>query len=324
MRWDELKAGLLSVGTARLAGEPAGDYIAHSAAGPGAGGPGSVFFSLGGKRVRLEVEGESPVLVTHMGGGKAVLEHGGVKVEGSLERIALHCPRQAYLTVSSGCIFSCRYCGVPGKPPARKSVAEIVGMVRKVADRVDAISLTSGVVGSAGEEERYVLEVVRELRRQFSLPIGVSIYPTEKTPERLFSLGVAEVKFNVETATDSLFGEMCPGLSRDALWEALSQSVQLFGRNHVFSNLIVGLGETDEEAIACIRRLAGMGVVTIVRPLTPAAACRDYPRPSPERLLALYRVHSAVLREAGLDPREAVSMCPACTGCDLAPGRDDA
>jgi len=67
-----------------------------------------------------------------------------------------------------------------------------------------------------------------------------------------------------------------------------------------------------------------MGVVPIVRPLTPAAACRDYPRPSPERLLALYRVHSAVLREAGLDPREAVSMCPACTGCDLAPGRDDA
>jgi len=323
VRWKELKADLLSVGTARLAGEPAGKYVSRSAAGPGAGGPGSVFFSLEGKRVRLSLDSESPVLITHTGEGRAVLEYRGREVRGRLEEVALHCPRQAYLTVSSGCIFSCRYCGVPGNPMERKSVREIVELVRQVADRVDAISLTSGVIGSVEEEERYVLEVVRQLRQQFSLPIGVSIYPTERTPERLHSLGVTEVKFNVETATDNLFEEMCPELSRDAIWDALSRSVPLFGKNHVFSNIIIGLGETDGEAVSCIRRLAGMGVIPVVRPLTPAAACRNLPRPSQERLLALFRVHSDTLRDAGLDPREAVSMCAACTGCDLVPGRDD-
>ncbi|MDI9633779.1 MAG: radical SAM protein [Methanolinea sp.] len=324
MRWRELKAELLSAGTVRLAGEPAGEYIARSAAGPGAGGTGSVFFSLGGKRVRLSVDGESPLTLTHRGGGRAFLEIGGRKIEGILEEVALHCPRQAYVTVSTGCIFSCRYCGVPGGKAGRKSPGEIVEMVRKVAGRIDAISLTSGVVGSVEEEERYVLRVVGELRRHFSLPIGVSIYPSEGTAERLSALGVREVKFNVETATDSLFAEMCPGLSRDAIWDALRRSVPLFGRNHVFSNLIVGLGETDEEAARCIRRLAGMGVIPIVRPLTPAGACRHLPRPSAERLLALFEVHAEALRESGLDPRGALSMCAACTGCDLVPGRDDA
>lgn len=318
-----MKADLLSVGTARLAGKPAGEYVSRSAAGPGAGGPGSVFFSVDGKRVRLSLEAESPVLINHSGEGRAVLEYEGRKVRGRLEHVALHCPRQAYLTVSSGCIFSCRYCGVPGNPMKRKSVTEIVDLVRQVADRIDAISLTSGVAGSVEEEEHYVLGVVSQLRKHFSIPIGVSIYPTERTPERLHSLGVAEVKFNVETATDSLFEEMCPGLSRDAIWDALSRSVPLFGKNHVFSNIIIGLGETDREAVSCIRRLAGMGVIPIVRPLTPAAACRHLPRPSRERLLALFRVHSDTLWDTGLDPRKAVSMCAACTGCDLVPGRDD-
>jgi len=318
----ELKADLLSIGTASLGGEPAGDYVALSTAGPGAGGPGSVFFAEGGKRVRLTLDSASPVRIIHRGGGDAVLEYGGHHVEGKIEPVALHCPRQAYLTVSSGCMFSCRYCRVPAEPQRRKTIREIVEMVGRVADRVDAISLTSGVMGSVEEEERYVLEVVRSLR-QFSLPIGVSIYPTPGTPERLFSLGVAEVKFNVETATDRLFARMCPGLSRDAIWDALSRSVPLFGKNHVFSNLIIGLGETDGEVAACIRELTGRGVIPIIRPLTPAAGCSNLSRPPRERLLAIYRVHADALRDAGLDPRNAISMCAACTGCDLVPGRDD-
>ncbi len=323
MRWKMLKARLLSEGTARLEGEPAGAYISASTAGPGAGGPGSVFFSLEGKRVRLAVDPGSSISITHRGSGRAVLTVDGRKVAGMLEPVALHCPRQAYLTVSSGCIFSCRYCDVPTHPPTRKSIGEIVAMVEGVSDRIDAISLTSGVMGSVEEEEEYVLDVVRRLSG-LGIPVGVSIYPTEKTPERLFALGVAEVKFNVETATEELFARMCPGLSWKAMWRALEQSVPLFGRNHVFSNLIIGLGETDEEAAACIHALTRAGVIPVVRPLSPAAGCRGFGRPSKERILALNRIHEKALEEAGLDPTRARTMCVACTGCDLVPGRDDA
>ena len=83
--------------------------------------------------------------------------------------------------------------------------------------------------------------------RPFSLPIGVSIYPLPETPARLHALGVAEVKFNLEAATPEIFSQMCPGLSWEGVWEALRRYVQLFGRGRVYSNVIVGLGETDED-----------------------------------------------------------------------------
>jgi biotin synthase-related radical SAM superfamily protein len=46
-------------------------------------------------------------------------------------------------------------------------------------------------------------------------------------------------------------------------------------------------------------------------------------RPSASRLIAIFRMYARVLREEGLNPAEARTMCSACTGCDLVPGRDD-
>ncbi len=322
MRWETLKARLLAGGTARLEGEPCDEYVSSSTAGPGAGGKGSIFFSSGGKRVRLALDPGSEVTVRHLGGGKAVLDLDGQKVRGRLDMIALHCPGQAFITVSSGCIFSCRYCEVPRLPQRRKTAEEILSMVEGVMDRARCISLTSGVMGSVEEEEQYVLSVVERLSG-IGLPIGVSIYPLEGTPGRLRALGVAEVKFNVEAATGELFSRMCPGLSWEGIWKSLEESVTLFSKNHVHSNLIIGLGETDREAEACIRRLTGIGVIPVVRPLNPVAGLSGYARPSSARLLRMYEIQADALRDAGLDPARALTMCAACTGCDLTPGRDD-
>ena len=321
MRWKELKAAILSRGTARMTGLPADGYIARSAAGPGAGGAGSVFFTREGRRVRLALDPAGNSEVIHRGGGDAVLILDGREYTGKLEPVALHCPRQAYITVSGSCIFHCRYCPVPGQAGQRKTVDEIIAMVGLVRDRIDAIAITSGVMTDSEEEEAYVIEVVRALL-PFGIPIGVSIYPTPLTPRRLNEVGVAEVKFNIETATPDLFAYLCPGLDRGLIWRVLEESVALFGRGHVFSNVIVGFSETDAEMESCMRSLAAMGVIPVLRPLSPAAGLKDYPRPTNERLIRLADMHYRVLIEADLDPAQSVSMCSACTGCDLVPGRD--
>jgi len=321
MEWVRLKARLLEAGSVRLSGEPADQYISRSAAGPSAGAPGSLFFSLGDRRVRIGIDETAPIEVIHRGEGVADLLIGGDMVRGRLEAAALHCPRQAYVTVSGTCIFHCRYCTVPHLPGRRKGIAEVVGMVESVADRIDAIAITSGVASSIEEEEAYVLDVVAALA-PFGLPIGVSIYPGPETPARLRALGVVEVKFNLEAATETLFRDMCPGLSWEAVHEALFRSVALFGRGRVFSNVIVGLGETDDDLERVMTDLAAAGVIPVLRPLTPAAFLAGRPRPPADRLLRLSAAHERILREAGLDPRRALTMCPACTGCDLVPGRD--
>ena len=92
-------------------------------------------------------------------------------------------------------------------------------------------------------------------------------------------LGVAEVKFNLEAATPELFTKMCPGLDYDLLWQVLDRSVELFGKNRVFSNVIIGLGETDAELEACIRKLTAHGVIPVLRPLNPVAGLVGTPRP---------------------------------------------
>lgn len=321
MEWRRLKARLLEAGSVRISGEPIDRYISRSAAGPSAGTSGSLFFSIESRRVRVCIDGASPIEVVHRGGGVADLFIDNERIRGRLEPTALHCPRQAYITVSGACIFRCRYCPVPGLPGRRKEVGEIVRMVESVADRIDGIAITSGVVSSIEEEERYVLDVVSALL-PFGLPIGVSIYPGPETPARLHALGVAEVKFNLEAATPALFRDMCPDLSWEAVWEALEQSVPLFGRGRVFSNVIVGLGETDADLERVIEDLAGIGVIPVLRPLTPAASLVDRSRPAGDRLLRLCEVHERILQCAGLDPRRALTMCAACTGCDLTPGRD--
>lgn len=322
MRWAELKAALLEVGAVRLTGESADRYIFGSAAGPGAGGKGSVFFSDGAHRVRLSVATKSPVEIAHLGFGVALLTLGDIRVEGCLVPAALHCPRQAYITLSGTCTFNCRYCPVPGLEGSRKTQDEIIKMIEGVRDQIDAISVTSGVAYSIEEEVSCVAGLVEKLR-VFGLPIGVSIYPEIGTPDLLFRLGVAEVKFNIEAATPALFREMCPGLDYDLIWRVLARSVELFGRGHVFSNLIVGLGETDEDIENSVRRLTGMGVIPVLRPLNPAAGLKDRNRPSKERLLKLLSIHAKALANASLDPCVALTMCVACTGCDLVPGRDE-
>ena len=321
MGWTGLKAAMLAGGGCRIEGELPPGAVARSTAGPGAGGAGAVFFASGVRRIRIPLGTDGPAVMVVRADGSATLSCDGETVEGRVEPVGLHCPRQAFVTVSESCVFECVYCPVPQCKGVRKTIEEIVDLVGAVAGSVDAISLTSGVAVSVEEEEEYVCRVVEALRR-FDLPIGVSIFPTPATPERLHALGVAEVKFNLETATPELFAAYCPGLPYETIWAALAAAVPLFGRGHVFSNVLVGLGETDGELDSCIDRLVGLGVIPVLRPLNPVAGCRELARPTPERLLRVARHLSAALARAGLDPSGALSMCGACTGCDLAAWRD--
>jgi biotin synthase-related radical SAM superfamily protein len=322
MQWKELKARLLAAGSARISGEPADRYIARSAAGPGAGGSGAVFFAMGSHRVKLALNPASAIEITHRGNGTADLYFEGQLIPGSLLEPGCHCPDQAFITVSGSCIFRCKYCSVPKIGGRRKTIEEITEMVESVRNRIHAISITSGVQTSIEEEEAYVLEVIKHLA-SFNLPMGVSIYPTERTPYLLKELGVAEVKFNIEAATPELFSKMCPGLDYELLWQVLGSSVQLFGKNRVFSNVIIGLGETDGELESCIRKLTSLGVIPVLRPLNPVAGFAGTPRPSAGRLNEAFAVHSEALKDAGLDAGLALTMCTNCAGCDLVPGRDE-
>jgi biotin synthase-related radical SAM superfamily protein len=277
--------------------------------------------------VRLSINKNSPLKVVRSGFDVVVIKDGKPIVTGQLEPALSHCPEQAYLTISGRCIYDCKFCPVPKLEGDVKVPDEILQLVAeaKRTGQLKAISLTSGVEKSPEDEVIKAVSIVRALRALYDLPIGVSVYPTDTSSEELKQAGATEIKYNVETMDPEIFARNCPGLSLEYVLKSLEKAVKIFGKNRVSSNFILGLGESDECVLAGVTMLAEMGVIPILRPISPHPLRKGevkVERPSAERLLRLARATRKVLVDHDLWADLAETMCLPCTGCDIASHRD--
>jgi len=319
----ETKALLLSFGTVQAPVPSPGGQV--STAGPGAGGQ-SVFFQSGERLVRLSVAMNSPLRLEMRGNGCAIMLGEQEIASGQQVMPLLHCPEQAYITVSERCIYDCKFCAVPKLKGGVKSLQTVRQMVQAAQEtgRLRAISLTSGVETSQNSEGQRVAAIVRDLS-SFQVPIGVSVSPYPGVNQILKGAGAAEVKYNLETVDRDLFPQVCPGINYQEIMDTLREAVPIFGKNRVFSNIIVGLGESDKTLRQGIDELAEMGVLPVLRAVFPhplRAGEVEMTRPSTERLIDLARYLKRALHKNDLDGKQALTGCYRCTGCDLAPGRD--
>lgn len=319
----ETKALLLSVGTVQVT-EVDREGRA-STAGPGAGGQ-SVFFQSGPHLVRLSVAAGSSLRLESREEGAAIFMNGQEIARGRLVEPLLHCPEQAYITVSERCVFDCKFCAVPKLSGGIKSKQTVLQMVEQAAKsgRLQAISLTSGVEVTPQHEAERVAGILRDLKR-FGVPVGVSISPFPGVNRILKDGGADEVKYNLECVDPEIFPSVCPGISYQEIMDALDEAVGVFGKNRVFTNIIVGLGESDELLRRSIDELTERGVIPVLRAVYPhplRAGEVQMKRPSAKRLLKLARYLKRALEKSGLDGAAALTGCYRCTGCDLTPGRD--
>ncbi len=321
----ETKAQLISVGSVNM--DPALiHHLTIPTAGPGAGNV-AFFFNSGGHRVRLAVKKESP-LTAEMENGDLVIRKDDVEIaRGSIEEELIHCPDQAFITMCEKCIYDCKFCPVPKLGGKVKTMDEMLKMIADAdsTGRMKAISITSGVEISAEKEVDRAEELIRKLREIYNVPIGVSVYPTEGCTRRLKDAGADELKYNVETMDRDIYAVVCPDQDLGHLLDALREGVEIFGKNKVCSNFIIGLGETDESAEKGIEELVSIGVVPILRaaarhPLREGEVTIE--RPSAERLLHLNRFLREILDEYGLRADTFDTMCLPCTGCDINPHLD--
>ena len=324
----ETKALLLSIGTVQADGPlPRGPV---STAGPGAG-EGSIFFKSGPRMVRLSLTERSPLRLVRLddassGDEAALLLDGREVARGRTVAPLLHCPEQAYITVSERCIYDCKFCAVPRLEGGVKTDETVSKMVVDAAEtgQLRAISLTSGVEVSPRQEGEKVARIVRSLKG-FGVPVGVSISPFPGVNRMLRDAGAVEVKYNLECADKEIFAQVCPGISYDEIMDALEEAVEVFGRGRVFSNIIVGLGESDLSLKRVIDDLTEKGILPVLRAVYPhplRAGQTQMERPTQERLLDLACYLRAALKRAGLEGGASLTGCYRCTGCDLTPGRD--
>jgi hypothetical protein len=333
------KALLLWLGDVRL--EPRDGLqrtFSRSTAGPGAGGR-AIAFGFNGARVKLHVSDDPATPVVFTSDNKlSIFGQGAIAEKVGIAPILLHCPGQAFVNLTPRCMFSCAFCTTPQTPDrlaakiSDDTLFEAV-MAASADPAFESVAITSGVTGSVNDTLKRVDKFVARVRAALpDAPIGVEPYVDDPMwVDALRESGANEIKLNIETATPKLFDLVCPEREREDVIESLGRAVEVFGRGKVTSNIIFGLGETDEQALDCYRNLANIGVVPNLRALRVSEAnCkglaealgREPEPPEPRRVVSLACEARKILEERGLTTLKFKTMCFPCQCCDIVPFRD--
>lgn len=312
--------------------------ISRSTAGPGAGKR-SIVFNFYGMRVKKAIVHDEAEFQLHETKDGLSLLHNHNQFLDTVEisPVVFHSPDQAFFNLDQRCKFHCLYCSSPlldvnaTKGLTKEKIVSMTKEAMKTMD-VKSLALTSGVFGSVEETVERMVECVREVRSEIpELTIGVEPYVDSiHQIESLKLAGADEIKINLEIPDSKLFRIACPDLNQSLIWEMLKASVDIFGIGHVTSNIIYGLGESDEQILEAVEQMAKMGITAGLRMLVLNDINRPHveralgklTNPSKERMVGLAKAHKKILQKYNLDTRTFQTMCFACTCCDLVPFRD--
>lgn len=315
--------------------------LSRSSAGPEVGSR-TIILDIGGIRVKLRavreggenafrlVSNPSPGDNTSAGARDrySIVKGSEIFIENvSPERTPVHAPGQAFINIDANCRYHCLFCASPDlKGYERISNERWISLIRKFADAGDitSIAVTSGIPGSLEkniDDFVNILEGVSDL----GLTMGVEPYVTERDQlQRLYEAGARELKVNIQSWDPAIFGIICPGIDQEKIREMLEHGVGIFGRNNVCSNLIIGLGETDDSVLEGIEHLARMGVAVNLRRLHLNDANEDRLKQAldiepvtRERYLGLREKQKEIFSHHGIDTDRFRTMCFPCGACDL-------
>jgi biotin synthase len=103
------------------------------------------------------------------------------------------------------------------------------------------------------------VHLIKKIRTECGIPISLSVFPLgDRRYQELHMLGVNELVIPLDACTQELFdrikGKTAGGLfSWDGHLDGIKRAVHVF--ENVGTHLIIGLGETDEEAVSIIDKL---------------------------------------------------------------------
>jgi len=306
-----------------------------STAGPGAGTVSAVF-SFGGTRAKKEISRDKGEFELVQGHGRLSLSRadGPFIDEVQLVPTLMHAPHQAFVNIEHDCVFDCKFCGSPrlGRNITKNLTDDkIVRMVLDASknEGFKGVAFTSAVPESPALAVGRMAGLVSRVRQSLpETPIGVEPYVVRPDEiELLKDAGADEIKINIETYDRDIFEKVCGKRDYDLILHAINHSCEVFGRNRVCSNILFGLGESDECVMEGAKVLANMGAVATLRALRITEfnrreleqALGPLESVSPERMLELARKEKKILESYDLSTLRFRTMCHACLSCDIVP-----
>ncbi|MCW4017329.1 MAG: radical SAM protein [Candidatus Bathyarchaeota archaeon] len=129
---------------------------------------------------------------------------------------------------------------------------------------------------------------VKALKTQVSVPVSVSCQPlNSQNLWKLSDAGADRVGIAVDTATESLFEKVKGAdVGGPYKWQEeftlLRTTIGIFGEGNVSTHLIVGLGETEQEAAYLLQMCVDTGILPAVFAFTPVKGTALSTKPKPE------------------------------------------
>jgi lipoyl synthase len=199
-----------------------------------------------------------------------------------------HCPNvgecwnhraATFLIMGDVCTRNCAYCAVAHGAPLPLDPGE----PRRLAEAVQAMALRHVVVTSVDRDDvadggaAHYASVVREIRLRMAETTVELLIPDFKGSEASLRTVVDAhpdiLNHNLETVP-RLYRMARPGGRYDRALELLARAKRMDPFQVTKSGIMVGLGETWEEAVAALRdlRAAGADLITVGQYLRPSAA----------------------------------------------------
>ncbi len=218
------------------------------------------------------------------------------------------------------CQANCGFC-----PQARTSTSRADMLARVTWPPFPTKQVTEKIVSSAkkGTVKRVciqalnypkvfndLLHLTKLIHSRSNVPISISCPPTNKTHlEQLAKAGVDRISIALDAATEQLFNKVKGAQTKSPYqWkqqhQALQEAVEVFGKNQVYTHLIVGLGETEKEITETIQNCTDTGIIPSLFAFTPipGTTLENNPQPPLEtyRRIQLARhliIHGKTRRE---------------------------
>jgi biotin synthase len=189
------------------------------------------------------------------------------------------------LHFSDGCKANCLYCGQArevSKTPICRSLIRVEWPLRSLDDIIERLgkfnysgcSLRPYRVCVATITNPKALEaeveVIRRVYRATGLPTSALITPSLFTKEwmkKLRDVGTERIGIAIDCASEEVFELLRGRYARSPhRWgrylEGVEEAVEVMGRGRVGIHLIVGLGESEEEAVRLIQQVHDLGAET--------------------------------------------------------------
>jgi biotin synthase-related radical SAM superfamily protein len=208
-------------------------------------------------------------------------------------------PTTIYLmTYKNGkCTANCLFC-----PQARTSRSK-AEMLSRVSWPVFATESVLQKIGKASETQivkrvciqalnypetfTHLAALVKALKQRSNVPISVSCQPRNiEDIRRLAKAGADRIGIAFDAATEKLFTEIKGAKANGPYtWEKqfkqLRQAVKIFGKGKVSTHIIIGLGETENDAVSIIQKCVDMDVTPALFAFTPVRGTALEAKPQP-------------------------------------------